>query len=128
MTFRPLVFLDAAEKRYPLDIEEAITDERIRMCRTGIRGDACPLVTNASEIDDNAEYLDVGDGRPPRRGGDDRSAYYYHVVPDGQTVYVDYWWFYARNPTPIAGDVFCGPGFHLSRHIRVKSTSAIGKA
>ena len=109
--FRPLLFFDAGEQRYPLDIEAAIEDGRIRMCRRGVSGDDCQLLETAADLDDSFAYLDVSDAPPPRRGGDDRSAYYYHVVPGDQgRVSVDYWWFYSRNPSPVAGDVFCGPG------------------
>jgi hypothetical protein len=110
--FRPLLFFDAGEQRYPLDIEAAIADGRIEMCRRGVSGDACEDLESPAELDDSFAYLDVSDAPPPRRGGDDRSAYYYHVVPGDQgRVSVDYWWFYSRNPSPVAGDVFCGPGF-----------------
>jgi hypothetical protein len=109
--FRPLLFFDTGEQRYPLDIEAAIEDGRIRMCRRGVSGDDCNELETAADIDDSFEYLDVADAPPPRRGGDDRSAYYYHVVPGaGARIYVDYWWFYSRNPSPVADDVFCGPG------------------
>jgi hypothetical protein len=111
--FRPYLFFDTAEKRYPLDIEDAIDQGRISMCRAGVRGDDCPVLNSAAEIDDNFAYLQVADAPPPRRGGDDSSAYYFHVSRDGDTTYVDYWWFYARNPSPVAGGVFCGPGFHF---------------
>jgi hypothetical protein len=108
--FRPLLFFDSGEQRYPLDIEDAIADGRIEMCRAGVRGDDCELLETAGEIDDSFEYLDVSDAPPPRRGGDDGSAYYYRVVREDESVYVDYWWFYSRNPSPVAGEVFCGPG------------------
>jgi hypothetical protein len=108
--FRPLLFFDSGEQRYPLDIEDAIGDGRIKMCRSGVRGDDCQELESATQIDDSFSYLEVSDAPPPRRGGDDGSAYYYHVVRKGQTVYVDYWWFYSRNPSPVAGEVFCGPG------------------
>ena len=108
--FRPLLFFDSGEQRYPLDIEDAIADGRIEMCRGGLRGDRCESVESAGAIDDSFDYLEVTDAPPPRRGGDSGSAYYYHVVREGQDVYVDYWWFYSRNPSPVAGEVFCGPG------------------
>jgi hypothetical protein len=109
--FRPLLFFDSGEQRYPLDIEQAISDGRIEMCRGGLRRDACEEVKQAASIDDSFDFLEVLDAPTVRRGGDSGSAYYYHVVRDGQAVYVDYWWFYSRNPSPVAGDVFCGPGF-----------------
>jgi hypothetical protein len=109
--FRPLLFFDSGEQRYPLDVEDAIAEGRIEMCRGGLRGDNCEDLENAREIDDSFDYLEISDAPPPRRGGDDGSGYYYRVVRDAQRVYVDYWWFYSRNPSPIAGEVFCGPGF-----------------
>jgi hypothetical protein len=108
--FRPILFFDMGERRYPLDIEDAIAERRISMCRDGVRGDECVELETAAELDDSFEYLEVTDAPGERRGGDDRSAYYYHVVEDGETVYVDYWWFYSRNPSPVADKVFCGPG------------------
>jgi hypothetical protein len=111
--FRPLLFLDAGEKRYPLDIEDAITDGRLSMCRSRVRGDDCEELASAAEIDDSFDYFEIADAPPPRRGGDAGSAYYYHVERQGNTVYVDYWWFYARNPSPVAANVFCGPGLRL---------------
>lgn len=108
--FRPLLFFDSAEQRYPLDIEEAIAEGRIDMCRGALSRDACVDVGSPAEIDDGYDYLEVSDAPAPRRGGDSGSAYYYHVVRRGERVYVDYWWFYARNPSPVAGEVFCGPG------------------
>lgn len=108
--FRPLLFFDSGEQRYPLDIEDAIAEGRVDMCRGGVRSDDCQDIEAAREIDDTFDYLEVSDAPPPRRGGDDGSAYYYHVVREGQSVYVDYWWFYSRNPSPVAGEVFCGPG------------------
>jgi hypothetical protein len=108
--FRPLLFFDSGEQRYPLDIEDAISDGRIEMCRRGLRGDQCEHLESPAAIDDSFDYLEVSDAPPPRRGGDSGSAYYYHVLREGTRVYVDFWWFYSRNPSPVAGEVFCGPG------------------
>ena len=108
--FRPLLFFDSAEQRYPLDIEDAIADGRVEMCRGGLRGDDCRNLETAGAIDDSFDYLEVSDAPPPRRGGDSGSAYYYRILREGRDVYVDYWWFYSRNPSPVAGEVFCGPG------------------
>ena len=109
-TFRPLLFLDSGEQRYPLDIEDAIAEGRISMCRGAVSGDDCVRLEAPAELDDAFDYLEVADAAAPRRGGDAGSAYYYHVVREGETVVVDYWWFYSRNPSPVAGEVFCGPG------------------
>ena len=108
--YRPYLFFDSAEQRYPLDIEDAIAEGRIEMCRGGLRGDRCEHLETPAQIDDSFDYLEVSDAAAPRRGGDSGSAYYYHVVRDGEDVFVDYWWFYSRNPSPVADEVFCGPG------------------
>lgn len=108
--FRPLLFFDSSEQLFPLDIEDALATRRVKMCRKAVGDDSCDTVVDAAEIDENLDYLVVDDasGTPP--GGDGRSAVYSHVVRHEGRVYVDYWWFYSRNPSPVAGKVFCGPG------------------
>ena len=111
MTFRPLLFFDSGETRYPLDIDKAIEDGRVDQCRKYLVVDRCPDVNSAEEIDMTFDYLDFDESAPPPRGGGDESAYYYHVTRDGDRRFLDYWWFYSRNPSPVADKVFCGPGF-----------------
>jgi hypothetical protein len=111
MTFRPLLFFDSGESRYPLDIDEAIEEDRIDQCRKYLVVDRCPDVEKAEDIDMTFDYLDIDESAPPPRGGGDGSAYYYHVTRDGDRRFLDYWWFYSRNPSPVADKVFCGPGF-----------------
>jgi hypothetical protein len=110
--FRPLLFFDSGEQRFPLDIDHAIEDGRVEMCRKQVRTDACQRVESPGSIDENLDYLELAEDPGTPRGGGDRSAIYYHVVRDegDGRVYVDYWWFYTRNPSPVAGKVFCGPG------------------
>ena len=101
------------ERRFPLDIQDAIADDRVQICRKAVGDDNCAVVENAAEIDANQDYLTLEEAPGTPRGGNDTSAIYYHVSrPDGdERVYVDYWWFYSRNPSPVADKVFCGPGF-----------------
>lgn len=42
--------------------------------------------------------------------GGPKSSIYYHVFrePNGSNIYVDYWWYFAHNPAPVAGSVLCG--------------------
>ena len=67
---------------------------------------------DAELIDENQDYLELEEAPGTPRGGNDTSAVYYHVTRGGDEgrVYVDYWWFYPRNPSPVADKVFCGPG------------------
>jgi hypothetical protein len=111
--FRPLLFFDSGEQRFPLDIQDAIAGGRVEMCRKAVRDDLCEQVALAEEIDENLDYLELSEAPGTPRGGGDGSAYYYHVVREGDRVYVDYWWFYSRNPSPVAEKVFCGPGLRL---------------
>ncbi len=111
--FRPLLFFDSGEQRYPLDIQDAIAGGRTQICRKAVRDDLCEQVSLAEEIDENLDYLELSEAPGTPRGGGDGSAYYYHVVREQDRVYVDYWWFYSRNPSPVADKVFCGPGLRL---------------
>jgi hypothetical protein len=109
--FRPLMFFDSGEVRFPLDVEDAIDDGRMQMCRKAVRDDDdCETVREAGDIDQNLDYVEIAEAGGTPRGGDEGSAYYYHVVRENGHVYVDYWWFYSRNPSPVASKVFCGPG------------------
>jgi hypothetical protein len=105
--FRPILLFDERETRFPLDIEDAIAAERVRVCR-----DPCgDPVTNPREIDIGADFLAVEDITGVR-GGAGGSAYYYRVhEPDNKgLMYVDYWWYYTRNPSPVAASIGCTPG------------------
>jgi hypothetical protein len=107
---RPLLFLDRGEARYPLDIEDAIAGGRVSQCHEGVRG-GCDPVARSQEIDTGYDYLRFAEAPPPPKGGDGTSGYYYRVVrPADGLVYVDYWWFFARNPSPVGESVFCAPG------------------
>jgi len=109
--FRPYLYFDSAERFYPVDIQDAIAAKRVDMCRKAVGDDNCSKVEKAELIDANQDYLQFEDTETSR-GGDDTSAIYYHVIGprDDGRVYVDYWWFYSLNPSPVAGKVFCGPG------------------
>lgn len=109
--FRPLLFFDSGERRFPLDIQDAIADDRVQMCRKVVGDDNCTVVENATLIDANLDYLQLEEAPGTPRGGNDTSAVYYRVTRPDERVYVDYWWFYSRNPSPVADKVFCGPGF-----------------
>ncbi|HSE80840.1 MAG TPA: hypothetical protein VLA87_03975 [Gaiellaceae bacterium] len=110
--FRPLLFFDSGERRFPLDIQDAIADDRVQICRKAVGDDNCSVLESAELIDMSQDYLELEEAPGTPRGGNETSAIYYHVTrPEGgEQVYVDYWWFYSRNPSPVADKVFCGPG------------------
>ncbi|HEU6443884.1 MAG TPA: hypothetical protein VFL61_02375 [Gaiellaceae bacterium] len=109
---RPILFFDDVERRFPVDIETAVERDQVRACRDAVLSDPCPHVTDAGEVDLGADYLKFQDVDVPR-GGDDGSAYYYRVIDRAERIYVDFWWFFTRNPTPVAGGALCAPGFRL---------------
>lgn len=109
---RPVLLFDENEARFPLDIRAGIESRQIETCRTALGGEPCKFVEQESELDFGADYLQVRDVIGPRGGGTS-SAYYYRVVPRGNRVYVDFWWYFTRNPTPVGEGIFCAPGFGL---------------
>ncbi len=112
--YRPILRFDSRERFAPLNIRHAILRKEVDMCRDTISGERCEEVSQAGEIDANFDYLKFSTqalGVHDSTGGPD-SGYYYHIVRDktpGRT-YIDYWWYFAQNPEPVAKRVLCGPG------------------
>ena len=104
---RPYLLFDRREARFPLDIEDAARAGRISSCS----GDECKGVRRAAALDRSANFVEIADFTG-ERGGGPGSAYYYHVVDKDRPnrIYVDYWWYFTRNPSPIGAAVGCGPG------------------
>ena len=109
---RPVLLFDENEARFPVDLRTMIEDGQIETCRAAVGRDPCDTVKQESEFDLGADYVKVEDLRG-QRGGGRASTYYYRVVADGDRVYVDYWWYFTRNPTPVGRGVFCTPGIAL---------------
>jgi hypothetical protein len=109
---RPVLLFHESEARFPLDIGAAIASRLIDACRSALGGKACKTLEREADVDLDADYLSVADVVGPRGGGPN-SSIYYHVVAGDRRVYVDYWWYFTRNPTPVAAGVFCAPGFQL---------------
>jgi hypothetical protein len=104
---RPHLLFDRRETRFPLDIEDAARAGRISSCS----GDECQGVRRAASLDRAANFVEIADFTG-ERGGGPGSAYYYHVVDKDRPnrIYVDYWWYFTRNPSPVGAAVGCGPG------------------
>jgi len=110
---RPILLFDENEARFPLAIGAAVRSRLIETCRAALGGEPCKFAEQEADLDLGADYISVRDVQGPRGGGAD-SAYYYRVVSVGERVYVDYWWYFTRNPTPVGAGVFCAPGFGLA--------------
>lgn len=111
---RPLLFFDQLEPRFPVNISAAIAKQEVQTCHRVVSVNICADVKTASDIDLSADYLKFKEsGGPP--GGNEDSAYYYRVsrLPKGERLYVDYWWYFTRNPNPVGTGFFCAPGFRL---------------
>lgn len=116
--FRPRLFFDSAEQFIPIDVEDAIGDRMISGCKRGLLkkgGRECNRVQNPDGFAHDLDYVTV-DAFPLGRGdlpGGARSAIYYHVSRPSQAgrTYIDYWWYYAANPSPVAARLLCGVGF-----------------
>lgn len=104
---RPVLLFDRREARFPLDIEDAAGADRISACS----GDDCDPVRDLTALDRAKNFLEIADFTG-ERGGGPGSAIYYHVVDKDRPdrIYVDYWWYFTRNPSPVGAAVGCGPG------------------
>jgi hypothetical protein len=110
---RPLLLFDEGEQRFPVDIEAVMARGDVDACREALGRDPCEPMRTPEDIDLGADYFDFEDVRGAAGGGD-ATAYYYRVVERPPRIYVDYWWYFTRNPTPVAPGVFCAPGFRLA--------------
>jgi hypothetical protein len=109
---RPVLLFHSSEARFPLDIGAAVAQRLIEACRAALGGEPCKVIEREADVDLDADYLSVADVIGPRGGGPS-SSIYYRVVPRRNRIYVDYWWYFTRNPTPVAAGLFCAPGFQL---------------
>jgi hypothetical protein len=108
---RPLLFFDREEQFQPVKIERA----KVYPCNYRPK-EPCEenrikswpklpesLNKNAAYVEVRAGTLDLGE-----KPGGPNSAIYYHVFKRGKRLYVDYWWYFAHNPAPVARSFFCG--------------------
>jgi hypothetical protein len=104
---RPYLLFDRREARFPLDIEDAAQADRTSACS----GDDCDAVRRFADLDRAKNFIEIADFTG-ERGGGPGSAIYYHVVDKDRPnrLYVDYWWYFTRNPSPVGAAVGCGPG------------------
>ena len=125
--FRPLLFFDSAEPLRPLGIDNFLTETRIdgsaehRVCtRRTHRPDNCSPLRGALGLwrfikAPANSYLDLDDESWQRRDQLFASQrVYYHLVRTDTRIYLDYWWFFRYNRSPVWSDWFCLPGLAVA--------------
>jgi hypothetical protein len=119
--FRPRLFFDSAEQFIPIDIEDAIDAGRIKGCERGVltkadprnsrEAQGCKTVVNADGFAHELDYVSVEAG-PLAQGqlaGGPGSAIYYHVSRrETGRIFIDYWWYFVENPSPVFARALCG--------------------
>jgi hypothetical protein len=105
--YRPLLFFDSDERFEPVNLAEA----DVQACFKGLLAEDCDSVTPEGSLDGYEHLLVVEEPLAGLEtpGGTDSSIYFHAVEEDGK-VYLDYWWYLADNPAPVAPKVLCGPG------------------
>jgi hypothetical protein len=102
---RPRLFFDNAELYAPIDIQKV----KKKVCSNGLTGQCDDLSRRLDQLKEG-EYVHVL--APPFGPSEElaasSSAIFHHVFREGTTVYVDYWWYFALNPAPVARSVLCG--------------------
>jgi hypothetical protein len=92
---RPLIFFDSKENFRPVDVAKAICRKQERP-----KCDVARMKQYAGNLPGNAPLRDgLALGQTP---------IFHHVFRDGERVYIDYWWFFAHNPTPVLRGFVCG--------------------
>jgi lysophospholipase L1-like esterase len=115
---RPALFFDSGEEDHtPLNIDRLIASGKMRLCERGEGAGAfCTLVDASADLHNRATNLafdpdELAQETTPttiyvnaRRTGNG---------PDN-AIYLDYWWYLARNPGGGVGGALCGPGFVIA--------------
>lgn len=115
---RPALFFDSGEDDdTPLNIDQLIASGKMSLCERGEGAGAfCTPVDASSDLHNRATNLafdpdELAQEKTPttiyvnaRRTGNG---------PDN-AIYLDYWWYLARNPGAGVGGALCGPGFVIA--------------
>jgi hypothetical protein len=116
--FRPQLLFDSADPWRPLDVDAFLAEPGHKACRAARK---CEPLTSVSQLTNSITKLDLRgtrnsgrDARNPEAGTcakshpdlrdcdlGGRSVIYAHVVPGGQRVAIDYWWFMRFNRNPV---------------------------
>ncbi len=126
--FRPLLFLDSREVLRPLDVDAFLAERDARgrpvvhaCTRVGQKPDPCSAVTRSSDLypfitSPDRSYLDLGEQGWERhdRVGTPQRLYYHLVRDDATHVFLEYWWFFRYNVSPVHAHAMCLAGLSLA--------------
>lgn len=114
--YRPTLLFDLQEQlARPLDIEGFLDSGKVKACGEIGGSEVCRRPTYGSALDSPTSYLSFDPD--VFRGKNEASAIYYHVARNAKEpdhLYLDYWWYFPYNPTAIAQDLLCNPGFNAA--------------
>lgn len=109
---RPILRFDTREPlRNPLDIEKFLSSGKVEACRRIVFVVKCVDADETDELDKlpgGPQFFSFD--RRKLRTADLPGAIYYHAVRRGANLYLDYWWYFPFNPTPVGGRTACRPG------------------
>jgi hypothetical protein len=120
--YRPHLKLDSRERFLPLDVDKYLAELKPKLCQpTQFFRDECRKVAaSAFDLSGESGYLRLPGNR---RGGrdlppDDPStpqSLYYAVTRLQGRVFVDYWWYFRFNESPVYEDFTCLAGLSVLR-------------
>jgi hypothetical protein len=116
--FRPRLRFDLGEGyAYPVDVDKFLESPAVKLCRRGLVAEDCDPMSRERPLSEAIDWLDVSAARPRSGSGvvgtADASVYYFHVRRRPPEIFIDYWWYFPYNPTPVARGLLCAPGFSI---------------
>lgn len=120
-TYRPHLKFDTDERFLPLDVDRYIANLEPELCRPKqFARDTCTKIADAFDLSGADGHLQLpGDRRGgrdlPRDGPGTPQALYYNVSRLQGRIFVDYWWFFRFNESPVYEDLTCLAGLSVLR-------------
>jgi hypothetical protein len=106
---RPRLRFDTREPlRNPLDIEKFLSSGKVEACRRIVFVVTCVDANEPDKLPGGAQFFSFD--RRKVEAANLPGAIYYHAVRRRATLYLDYWWYFPFNPTPVGGKTACRPG------------------
>jgi hypothetical protein len=107
--FRPRLFFDSGETlTNPLDVERFLASKNVEVCSKWLR-----WWTRCKGFDPDKRDGYLSFDHEKVASDTAPGAIYYHAVWRGpDELYLDYWWYFPYNPTPVGFKAACRTGFN----------------